>query len=117
MERSRNAWILAHHSCTVSIILVANTNPHHLSYYIVSRPLFIEEHGLRLLLDREGVGVELSRQSYEAGDWAGAVEEAWAKGRESKWQKREIGVGERSQEHGRQMARMIVDWVREWQET
>jgi hypothetical protein len=101
----------------VSIIYLS-PNPHHLSHrIIVSRPLFIEEHGLRLLLDREGVGIELSRQSYEAGDWAGAVEEAWVKGRESKWQKRELGVGESSQEHGRQMARMIVDWVREWRET
>ncbi|KAF8071748.1 transmembrane amino acid transporter protein-domain-containing protein [Lyophyllum atratum] len=50
-------------------------------FVYVSRPLFIEEHGLRLLLNREGVGVELSRQSYEAGDWALAVEEAWARGK------------------------------------
>ncbi|KAF9000646.1 hypothetical protein BDQ17DRAFT_1205065, partial [Cyathus striatus] len=57
-------------------------------FVYVSRPLFIEEHGLRLLLESEGVGVELGRQSYEAGDWASAVEEAWAKGRESKGKKR-----------------------------
>ncbi|KAF9466587.1 transmembrane amino acid transporter protein-domain-containing protein [Collybia nuda] len=57
-------------------------------FVYVSRPLFIEEHGLRHLLTKEGVGVELLRQSYEAGDWADVVEEAWARGRDSKRKKR-----------------------------
>lgn len=82
---------------------------------IVSRPLFIEEHGLRLLLGREGVGVELSRQSYEAGDWAIAVDEAWAQGEASKTKKRlnmaaGIGLNTRKIE-GLDMARKVVHWT------
>ena len=33
-----------------------------LNFVYVSRPLFIEGHRLRLLLERDGVGVELSRE-------------------------------------------------------
>lgn len=84
----------------------------------VSRPLFIEEHGLRLLLDREGVGVELLRESYEAGDWAFAVEEAWVQGKEAKKRKRDeasagIGMDDKRQE-GRDMARKVVSWTQDW---
>ena len=82
----------------------------------VSRPLFIEEHGLRLFLSREGVGIELSRQSYEAGDWAAAVEEAWMKGKHLKSRKRtEAAVGARSEVRemeGREMAKKVVRWTR-----
>ncbi|KAF5365847.1 hypothetical protein D9615_010634 [Tricholomella constricta] len=75
------------------------------------------EHGLRLLLDRDGVGVELSRQSYEAGDWALAVQEAWAQGKEIKAQKRAnasagIGMDDRKEE-GLDMARKLVSWTQE----
>ncbi len=84
----------------------------------VSRPLFIEEYGLRLLLEQEGVGVELSRQSYEEGDWAKAIEEAWAKGKDAKWRKREegaLGIGIRKREaDGMHLAGGIVSWVNEW---
>lgn len=83
-------------------------------FVYVSRPLFIEEHGLRLLLSREGVGVELSRQSYEAGDWATAVEEAWKKG---KSRKRTAEVGIESgirQTEGREMAKTVVHWTTDW---
>ncbi|KAG6900693.1 hypothetical protein C0993_005005 [Termitomyces sp. T159_Od127] len=84
----------------------------------VSRPLFIEEHGLRLLLDREGVGVELSRQSYEAGDWALAVGEAWVQGKGAKERKRVqasagIGMDDKRQE-GLGMARKVVSWTQDW---
>ncbi|KAF5366651.1 hypothetical protein D9615_010602 [Tricholomella constricta] len=87
-------------------------------FVYVSRPLFIEEHGLRLLLDRDGVGVELSRQSYEAGDWALAVQEAWAQGKEIKAQKRAnasagIGMDDRKEE-GLDMARKLVSWTQDW---
>ena len=58
--------------------------------HVVSRPLFIEEHGLRLLLDEEGTGVELSRAAYEQGDWAGAVDEAYTRGAASKALKRAL---------------------------
>ncbi|KAJ7081811.1 hypothetical protein B0H15DRAFT_764286, partial [Mycena belliarum] len=85
-------------------------------FVYVSRPLFIEEHGLRRLLDHEGVGVELPRQSYEAGDWAGAIEEAWNKGKGAKDSKRLDGMAgsglKKREEEGRELASMVVRWVR-----
>ncbi|KAG6919206.1 hypothetical protein DXG01_008504 [Tephrocybe rancida] len=87
-------------------------------FVYVSRPLFIEEHGLRLLLDREGVGIELSRQSYEAGDWAVAVEEAYVRGREAKETKRanaQAGIGmDDKRKEGLNMARKVVAWTHDW---
>ena len=82
----------------------------------VSRPLFIEEHGLRLLLDHDGVGVELSRQSYEAGDWGSAVSEALSKGAEMKAKKRwdmehGIRVGKREEE-GKRLATEVLGWMK-----
>ncbi|KAF9260075.1 hypothetical protein L218DRAFT_947154 [Marasmius fiardii PR-910] len=53
----------------------------------VSRPLFIEEHGLKLLL-RDSGGIELTGEEYERGDWATKVHEAWTKGKEGKKQRR-----------------------------
>lgn len=98
----------------------------------VSRPLFVEEHGLRLLLERDGVGVELARTAYEDGDWADAVTDAWLKGRDGKARKRRdealaleaevkgavcdapVSGARRRMEEGRSMARGLVDWVDEW---
>jgi hypothetical protein len=99
----------------------------------VSRPLFIEEHGLRMYLDQEGVGIELSRTSYESGEWAKTVEEAYCKGWDMKETKRrkeydvcvrwkrmdraaaaagddEARLSERERQ-GREMARGVVEWV------
>ena len=83
----------------------------------VSRPLFIEEHGLRLLLSHSGVGVELPRAAYEAGEWAEAIEDAWMKGQERKRVRSILGDvgGKRRDEEGREMARQVVGWVEEWQ--
>ncbi|KAF4613681.1 hypothetical protein D9613_007850 [Agrocybe pediades] len=87
-------------------------------FVYVSRPLFIEEHGLRLLLDQEGVGVELSRESYEAGDWTTAVNEAWTKGRDAKLRKvwemqNAISVDKREKE-GRRLAGTVTNWIESW---
>ncbi|KAK0469503.1 uncharacterized protein EV420DRAFT_1494846 [Desarmillaria tabescens] len=84
-------------------------------FVYVSRPLFIEEHGLRLLLDNEGVGVELSRDSYEAGEWAHAVQDAFLKGQAAKIKKREemaagVGINTRAAQ-GKKMAASVVEWV------
>lgn len=82
----------------------------------VPRPLFIEEHGLRMLLERDGVGVELSRAAYESGEWAGAVEEAYIKGRDAKERKRREGQTGRRAREGKEMAEMLVQWVQKWKE-
>lgn len=83
---------------------------------VVSRPLFIEEHGLRLLLSRSGVGVELSREAYEAGEWAGAVEEAWVMGRDRKRIRGGLSMadGARRNREGKEMARQVAEWVEDW---
>ena len=84
-------------------------------FVYVPRPLFIEEHGLRMLLARGGVGVELSRAAYESGEWARAVEQAYHLGKEKKQKKRDEGeTGLRAKE-GREMAEMLVGWVQKWQ--
>ncbi|KAF8896121.1 hypothetical protein BD779DRAFT_562934 [Infundibulicybe gibba] len=87
-------------------------------FVYVSRPLFIEEHGLRLLLDTKGVGVELPRQSYEAGDWAIAVELAWAQGGCAKEKKRvdmACGIGaDKIRNEGRKIAETVINWTRVW---
>ncbi|KAF9526354.1 hypothetical protein CPB83DRAFT_817170 [Crepidotus variabilis] len=101
-------------------------------FVYVSRPLFIEEHGLRLLLSQEGTGVELSREGYEAGDWATAVEKAYLWGRDAKAEKLKAASQEihtednwvdntaskgpmatRVQE-GKRLARQVLEWVDDW---
>lgn len=83
-------------------------------FVYVPRPLFVEEHGLRRLLQDEGVGVELSREKYEDGDWAGAVQTAWLAGREAKERKRAIGDDGTRKKQGMEMAGELVEWVRDW---
>jgi len=85
-------------------------------FVYVSRPLFIEEHGLRLLLSRSGVGVELSRAAYEAGEWARAIEDAWVMGREKKIVRNAIGMahGKRRKEEGAEMVRRVLEWLKDW---
>ena len=82
---------------------------------VVSRPLFIEEHGLRLLLDRDGAGVELSREGYESGEWAEAVQQAYIKGLPLKLSKRKRGEEDLKMRklEGRNMAMQVVSWVKD----
>ncbi|KAJ2917439.1 hypothetical protein MD484_g2995, partial [Candolleomyces efflorescens] len=87
-------------------------------FIYVSRPLFVEEHGLRLLLEKEGVGIELLREHYEAGDWATAIMDAYSRGTSRKQQKRSemargLNVDKRDRE-GRDLATTVVEWVKEW---
>lgn len=84
------------------------------SFYPVSRPLFVEEHGLRLLLEREGVGVEMSRDDYEAGEWASAVSDAWRAGAKRKLERRAGKHAPDRRAQGLKMARDVITWVNEW---
>lgn len=65
---------------------------------------------------RSCVGVELTREDYEAGEWAGAVEDAYMRGREQKALRNRIGVqgNERRKREGRQMAEDATAWVNHW---
>lgn len=76
--------------------------------------MFIEEHGLRRLLNSEGVGVELSREKYEDGDWAESVHEAWGRGKEKKAWKRRVGENGERRREGEGIAKELVGWVQEW---
>ena len=80
---------------------------------LVSRPLFIEEHGLRLFLEKEGVGVELSRMRYEGGDWADTIDEAWRRGRDKKAKKRVDGQSVDRQREMGELAKVVVRWAEE----
>lgn len=90
-------------------------------FVYVARPLFVEEHGLKLLLAREGVGIELPRAAYEAGDWASVVEEAWSLGRDAKAEMRmkgRLGVDmNKRDEEGTLLAGQVTDWVRAWHDS
>ena len=46
---------------------------HSTPFVYVPRPQFIEEHGLLKLMSDQGSAVELSRQDFEAGNWAPAI--------------------------------------------
>ena len=80
----------------------------------VSRPLFVEEYGLRLLLEREGVGVEMSRDAYEAGEWARAIADAWRAGAKRKLERRAGMHAPDRHAQGLKMARDVITWVNEW---
>ncbi|CAO3638856.1 unnamed protein product [Cunninghamella blakesleeana] len=49
---------------------------HHTPFVYVPRPQFIEEYGLRKLMQDQGSAVELDRYDFESGNWARAIEEA-----------------------------------------
>ena len=57
----------------------------------VPRPLFIEEFGLRRLMQQRGVALSLSRTDFEAGRWEFHVAEAYERGRVAKQRAREAG--------------------------
>jgi len=85
-------------------------------FVYVSRPLFVEEHGLRRLLEQSGVGHELSRTAFECGDWAHAVERAWKRGKLAKDAIRAKGGNRGRDEECRQLAVKLVDWITAWKE-
>lgn len=78
------------------------------------RPAILEEMGLKLLLDQSGVGIEISREKYESGDWADLVEEAWEKGQKAKEDRRKLGVEgrQRRMKEAAVFAGEVVDWMR-----
>ncbi|KIJ51466.1 hypothetical protein M422DRAFT_244629 [Sphaerobolus stellatus SS14] len=78
----------------------------------VPRPLFVEEHGLRLWLKAEGIGVELSREEYESGQWASKIEEAFEKRRKTK---RGIIGGDQNEEEIQKLAAWVLRYVEAWQ--
>lgn len=82
----------------------------------VPRPFFVEEHGLRELMESSGVGVLLQQERYELGDWAGKIEEAYEKGKFMKAMKRQQGWSDIRKREADVMARELVGWVSKWYE-
>ena len=58
--------------------------------------------------------MELSREDYEGGNWATAVETAWNSGREAKRLKRLEGETGKREEQVKEVGRRVVDWITEW---
>lgn len=73
---------------------------------LVPRPLFIEEYGLRLLLEAKGVGVELSHHDYESGNWIVAIERAFELKRRSFDSKKETDMSP--------TVKYLLDWLNNW---
>jgi|ERR1700733_1657072 len=71
--------------------------------------------GLKLLLQQNGVGVEIPREKYESGDWANLIEEAWAKGQAVKEKRRGLGVAgiDQRMKEMDQFAGTLVNWLRD----
>ena len=46
----------------------------------VPRPLFVEEYGLKRLMLARGIAVEMSRDTFEDGQWAATILDAFEKG-------------------------------------
>ncbi|KAF8339585.1 uncharacterized protein EI90DRAFT_2966730 [Cantharellus anzutake] len=84
-------------------------------FIYVPRPAIIEEIGLKLWLEAEGVGVEFTREKYESGDWAGAVQGAWERGESTGLRERRRFAGYKEVEEriseGDDMARKLYDWI------
>lgn len=83
-------------------------------FVYVPRPLIVEEHGLRRLMEESGVGVLLPQTEYEMGNWAGKIEEAYEKGKSTKAAKRKSGWDDVRKREADAMARDLDCWVSEW---
>jgi hypothetical protein len=68
-----------------------------------------------MLMQSQGVGVELSREEYESGNWAGKVKEAWRQGRRAKDAKRKAGDDPKRHADIDDMAMSLLQWVKRWQ--
>lgn len=87
-------------SSTVRLVLRDSlrtaAHPH---YFAVPRPLFVEEFGLKRLMQARGTSLSLDRADFEAGRWELHVEEAYEQGRAAKDEARRTGfVDERAGE-------------------
>ncbi|KAG9015203.1 hypothetical protein FRB94_004322 [Tulasnella sp. JGI-2019a] len=85
-------------------------------FVYVPRPLIVEEHGLRRLMEDSGVGVLLPQSEYELGNWAGKIEEAYEKGKDIKAAKRRSGWDDTRKRQADVMAKDLDGWVEEWWE-
>jgi hypothetical protein len=52
--------------------------------FAVPRPLFVEEFGLKRLMEASGTALPMTRADFEAGNWAKLIEEAYHLGKEKR---------------------------------
>lgn len=97
---------------TVRLIVFSGAHLTTLHTPTVPRPLFVEEHGLRLLLEAEGTGVELSRHEYETGQWAKKVEKAYRQGKKANHTKNRT----QNEQEVMDLASWVVENVRTWKD-
>jgi len=70
----------------------------------------VEEHGLKLWLEAEGTGVELSKEEYESGQWAVRIQQAFERGKGRR------GMDcTKNNEDIRGVAQWVLDYIRAWQ--
>lgn len=81
-------------------------------FIFVPRPLFLEEAGLRIMLQTRGVGLEMTREQYESGDWAKLVQEAYDLGKGRKAAKLARGIDVQRQQDLRALATDVLEWIR-----
>lgn len=48
------------------------------------RPLFVEEFGLKRLMEAQGTALPMTRADFEAGNWAKLIEQAYELGKEKR---------------------------------
>ena len=59
--------------------------------------------------------MELARGAYERGEWAGAVAEAWERGKHGKMEKRKRGDGVGTvKADTAELAKTVVSWIEDW---
>lgn len=80
------------------------------------RPLFVEEYGLKRLMQSQGVSVEISRADFEAGLWEDKVLEAWNAGKELKEEERRKGWRDEGKMAGLEIAGKLQEFMKEWRE-
>jgi len=114
MALVQNALMLAHPSFMVSRNIQYTVDFRIDFTLLVPRPLIVEEHGLRHLMENQGVGVLLSQESYEFGDWASKIQEAYEKGKFLKSMKRKMGWDDGRKRAADQLAKDLVSWLDEW---
>ncbi|GAA5853614.1 hypothetical protein JCM8547_007384 [Rhodosporidiobolus lusitaniae] len=81
-------------------------------FIYVPRPLFVEEFGLKRLMQARGTSLELDRADFEAGRWEFHIEEAYEQGRVVKEEARRVGF--QDEKAGEVIRREIERFMEGW---
>lgn len=87
-------------------------------FLYVPRPLFVEEFGLKRLMDQRGTALPMTRADFEAGRWSKLVLQAYEMGKKKKEQHREdhlarLASGEQEESAGTIISLELEKFMRE----